>query len=84
MTTVFFFMMPMVLLSGFVFPRETMPWVVQAFGQLIPLTYFLVIVRGIILKGLGWSDLWSSIWPLALMAAGLLVLSIRTFHKRLR
>ena len=48
-----FVMLPTLLLSGFMFPRETMPWIVQQIGLLIPLTYYLQILRGIILKGVG-------------------------------
>ena len=53
MTAVFFFMMPMIYLSGFIFPIENMPAVIQPITYLIPLRYFLVIVRGIFLKGVG-------------------------------
>ncbi len=80
---VMFFAMPSILLSGFIFPRETMPMSVYALGQLIPLTYFLRIVRGIILKGLGFADLWDQILPLLAMAAFILTVSIKKFHKRL-
>jgi ABC-2 type transport system permease protein len=80
---VMFFAAPSILLSGFIFPRETMPAPIHALGQLIPLTYFLRIIRGITLKGLGFADLWPQIWPLALMAAGILFLSVKKFHKRL-
>lgn len=80
---VMFFAAPSILLSGFIFPRETMPWPIYALGQIIPLTYFLKIVRGIVLKGLGIVDLWDQILPLVLMAAAILVLSVKKFHKRL-
>ena len=53
MTTTFFFLMPMVYLSGFIFPIENMPAVIQWITYLIPLRYFLVIVRSIFLKGVG-------------------------------
>jgi ABC-2 type transport system permease protein len=53
MTAMFFFMMPMIYLSGFIFPIENMPAVIQPLTYLIPLRYFLVIVRGIFLKGIG-------------------------------
>ena len=58
MTTTFFFMLPMIYLSGFIFPIENMPPVIQAVTYAIPLRYFLVIVRGIFLKGVGWDILW--------------------------
>ncbi len=81
--TVMLLMTPSVLLSGFIFPRESMPWSIAWIGNLIPLTYFLKIVRGIVLKGLGFADLWDQILPLAGMAVLVIVLSVRKFHKRL-
>lgn len=80
---IMFFAAPSILLSGFIFPRETMPLPIYYIGFLIPLTYFLKIVRGIILKGLGYWDLWDQILPLALIATVILFFSIRRFHKRL-
>ena len=58
MTSTFFFLTPMIYLSGFIFPIENMPRVIQPFTYLIPLRYFLVIVRGIFLKGIGLDLLW--------------------------
>src|SRR3954469_18306212 len=63
-----FVLMPTLLLSGFMFPRETMPWIVQQIGLLIPLTYYLQILRGIILKGVGLDVLWTSVLPLAILS----------------
>lgn len=81
---VMLFMPPSILLSGFIFPRETMPLPVHLLSYLIPLTYYLKIVRGIVLKGLGIFDLWDAILPLIAMAVIVLGLSIRNFHKRLQ
>jgi ABC-2 type transport system permease protein len=82
MTTTFFFLIPMVLLSGFVFPIENMPAVVQPVTYLIPLRYFLVILRSIFLKGVGLE----TIWPQALALAGwgvvILALAIARSSKR--
>jgi ABC-2 type transport system permease protein len=77
-----FILLPSVLLSGFMFPREGMPLVIQQLGLLIPLTYFLHILRGIILKGIGAEVLWPDIIPLAAYAVGVLVLSAAQFRKR--
>jgi ABC-2 type transport system permease protein len=77
-----FFAAPSILLSGFIFPRETMPFPIYALGTLIPLTYVLKILRGVTLKGLGFADLWDQIIPLAVMAVLVLFLSVRKFHKR--
>ena len=80
---IMFFASPSILLSGFIFPRETMPPFVYYLGNSIPLTYFLKIVRGAILKGLGFIDLWDQILPLLIMAAVIMGLSIFRFQKRL-
>src|SRR5262249_48389957 len=77
------FIAPSILLSGFFFPRETMPKPIYLLGNLIPLTFFLRIIRGIILKGLHLTDLWMEVGVLSLMATIVLTLSILKFHKRL-
>jgi len=81
--TTFFIMMPSILLSGFMFPIANMPRVIQALTYFIPLRYYLVIVRGIFLKGNGWAVLWPQALALALLAAAILALAITRFHKRL-
>ena len=77
------FAAPSILLSGFIFPRETMPAPIFYLGYVIPLTYFVAIVRGIVLKGLGFLDPLPQIVPLTLMALAVLAISIRNFRKRL-
>ena len=83
MTTTFFFLLPMVFLSGFIFPIENMPVVIQPVTLLIPLRYFLVIVRGIFLKGTGPEFLWPQMTALFVIGAAILTLSSLRFHKRL-
>lgn len=80
MTATFFFLMPMIYLSGFIFPIENMPAVIQYFTYLIPLRYFLVIVRGIFLKGIGLELLWPQ--ALALAAWGAVVLMLAVVRSR--
>jgi len=80
---VMFLAMPSILLSGFIFPREAMPVWIRDIGYFIPMTYFLKIVRGIILKGLGLVDLLDQILPLIIMAVLVIVFSIRRFSKRM-
>jgi ABC-2 type transport system permease protein len=80
MTTIFVFLMPMIYLSGFIFPIENMPYVIQLVTYLIPLRYFLVIVRGIFLKGVGMEVLWPQ--AAALAAWGLVVLSLAIMRSR--
>jgi ABC-2 type transport system permease protein len=83
MMTTFFFLMPFFMLSGFVFPISNMPVVVQWLTCLNPLRYFLVIIRGVFLKGVGIGVLWEQY--AALTALGILVFAaaLRRFHKRL-
>ena len=82
MTTIFFFLMPMIYLSGFIFPIENMPVWIQPLTYLIPLRYFLVIVRGIFLKGIGLEILWPQ--ALALFAWGAVVLTLATLRSSKR
>ena len=82
MTSIFFFLMPMVLLSGFVFPIENMPEAIQAVTYLIPLRYFLVILRGIFLKGVGLETLWPQVLALGGWGVGILALAIVRSTKR--
>jgi ABC-2 type transport system permease protein len=79
----FFAFLPTIILSGFMFPREGMPPVIQGVGYLLPLTYFLIIVRGIILKGVGVGDLVPQIVPLAALGALFFAVSVVRFQKRL-
>jgi ABC-2 type transport system permease protein len=83
MTASFFFLIPMVFLSGFVFPIENMPAVVQPVTYLIPLRYFLVILRGIFLKGVGLEILWPEALALLGWGVGILVLATLRSSKRL-
>jgi ABC-2 type transport system permease protein len=78
MTSAFFFLTPMIYLSGFVFPIENMPAVIQPLTYLIPLRYYLVIVRGIFLKGVGLEVLWPQ--ALALLCWGLAILTLATLR----
>lgn len=83
MTSSFFFLLPMVFLSGFVFPIENMPAVVQPVTYLIPLRYFLVILRGIFLKGVGLETLWPQALALTAWGIGILTLATLRSSKRL-
>ena len=75
MTATFFFLVPMIYLSGFIFPIENMPRVIQWVTTLIPLRYFLVIVRGIFLKGVGLDVLWPQFAALAIWGVSVLSLA---------
>jgi ABC-2 type transport system permease protein len=79
----FFFMLPNILLSGFMFPFESMPKPAQVIAQLLPLTHFLRIVRGITLKGATFGDVHQEFSWLIALFAGLVVLSSLRFSKKL-
>ncbi|HEU5217930.1 MAG TPA: ABC transporter permease [Gemmatimonadales bacterium] len=79
----FFLMLPNILLSGFMFPREAMPALAQWIGLVLPLTHYLTILRGIILKGVGLEELWPQVLVLAGLAVLFLTLSVRRFSKRI-
>jgi ABC-2 type transport system permease protein len=75
MTATFFFLVPMLYLSGFIFPIENMPQVIQWATTLIPLRYFLVIVRGIFLKGVGIDVLWPQVAAMGVWGVTVLTLA---------
>jgi ABC-2 type transport system permease protein len=77
----FFFIMPNILLSGFMFPRAAMPEPAQWVGAALPLTYFLTVMRGVLLKGVELSDVWRQALVLTGFAVVLVGMSVRKFHK---
>jgi ABC-2 type transport system permease protein len=79
----FLFYMPAILLSGFMFPIENMPVIFQYLTYANPLRYFLVIIRGIFLKGNGFGILWPQMLSLFILGAAVLILSSLRFRKRL-
>ena len=76
-------MLPSILLSGFVFPREAMPPVLYYMGYAVPLTYFLKILRGIALKGIGMEYLWGEVLLLAIFGLVVFTLRAKRFQKKL-
>ena len=83
MTVVFFFMLPMLYLSGFIFPIENMPPAIQPVTYLIPLRYYLVMVRGIFLKGVGLETFWPDALALFGWGVAVLALAVARLRKRL-
>ena len=83
MMTTFFIIMPFFMLSGFAFPIANMPEVVQWLTYLNPLRYFLVIIRGVFLKGVGFHVLWPQFLALTVLGAVLFTGATLRFHKRL-
>ena len=83
MTAQFFIFFPMIFLSGFTFPIENMPKIIQAITYIIPLRYFLEIIRGLFLKGVGIETLWPQALALLVFGVTILSLSVLRFQKRL-
>jgi ABC-2 type transport system permease protein len=75
------FLMPNILLSGFMFPRDAMPDIARWIGAALPLTYYLHVLRGVLLKDAGWSALWPDALILTAFAAALVGLSVARFRK---
>jgi ABC-2 type transport system permease protein len=83
MQLTFFYFLPSILLSGFLFPFAGMPKWAQYIGDVLPLTYFTRLVRGIMLKGEAWSDMWPSMWPLGLFTLAALLIALRLYRRTL-
>ncbi|RPJ38566.1 MAG: ABC transporter permease [Planctomycetaceae bacterium] len=79
----FFYFLPSILLSGFMFPFRGMPRWAQIIGEVLPLTHFLRIIRGILLKGNGLPDIVPQVWPIALFAAVALFIGVKRYHRTL-
>ncbi len=82
MTSTFFFLMPMIYLSGFIFPIDNMPRWIQPFTYLIPLRYFLVVLRGLFLKGVGLETIWPQVMALAIWGISVTTLATLRSSKR--
>jgi ABC-2 type transport system permease protein len=83
MMTNFFFILPFFMLSGFVFPIANMPQVIQWLTFLNPLKHFLIIIRGIFLKGTGFAVLWPQFLYLAILGAAVFIGAVNRFQKRI-
>ena len=78
-----FFFLPSLLLSGFMFPFRGMPDWAQIVGQALPLTHFLRIIRGVLLKGNGWMEIWPELWPIGAFMLVVSVLALLRYRKTL-
>jgi ABC-2 type transport system permease protein len=83
MQLAFFVFLPQILLSGFMFPYAGMPKAAQWIAEVLPMTHFIRLIRAIMLRGAGLSDLPNDMLALAVIATVLLVISTRRIHKRL-
>jgi ABC-2 type transport system permease protein len=79
----FFSFLPQILLSGFMFPFAGMPKLAQWLAESFPLTHFVRLVRGIMLRSAGIAELWVEFLALFIIAAVLLIVAVNRFHKRL-
>lgn len=78
-----FFFLPSMLLSGFAFPFKGMPDWAQTLGNLLPLTHFVNIVRGVMLKGITFSEAWLDLWPILLFMLVMLVVALKRYRQTL-
>jgi ABC-2 type transport system permease protein len=78
-----FFFLPSLLLSGFMFPFRGMPEWAQVLGEAIPLTHFLRVVRGIMLKGSGFAEISHNLWPLALILVAVAAIALKRYQRTL-
>ena len=76
-------LLPSILISGFIFPRESLPPALQVIGNALPLTYFVIILRGILIKGIGLEYLWRQILPMAVIGVAVFAIAINRFQKRI-
>jgi ABC-2 type transport system permease protein len=79
----FFYFLPNILLSGFMFPFAGMPRWAQLIGNVLPLTYFNRLVRGILLKGAGWGDIWPHVWPMLIFMFVVIGMAVRFYRRTL-
>jgi ABC-2 type transport system permease protein len=79
----FLAILPSIYLSGLLFPLEGMPEPAQYVARLLPITYFLRVIRGIVLKGIGLAEVWPDVWPLLAFGAGIFTLAVLRFRKSL-
>ncbi|HEY2628245.1 MAG TPA: ABC transporter permease [Usitatibacter sp.] len=83
MQLTFFYFLPSILLSGFMFPFRGMPQWAQAIGSCVPATYFMRLIRGILLKGNGWGELWTDIWPMMVITVVFMTVAVKFYKKTL-
>ena len=76
-------LLPSILISGFIFPRESLPRGLQVIGGVLPLTYFVIILRGILIKGVGFPYLWRQILPMVVIGVAVFAVAISRFQKRI-
>jgi ABC-2 type transport system permease protein len=83
MQMTFFFFLPSILLSGFMFPFRGMPGWAQVIGEAIPLTHYLRVVRGVMLKGGGFTEVANNVWPLFVFWGAVAVIALVRYRRTL-
>ena len=83
MQMTFFFFLPSIIISGFMFPFRGMPLWAQWIGELLPTTHFIRITRGIMLRGNSFTDIWPELWPLLFFTALVMAIGLRRFRRTL-
>ena len=83
MQMTFFFFLPSILLSGFMFPFRGMPEWAQVIGNVLPLTHFLLLVRGVLLKGSPLAELWPQVWPIVAFMLVVIAIGLRFYRRTL-
>jgi ABC-2 type transport system permease protein len=83
MQMAFFLFLPQILLSGFMFPYDGMPRPAQWIAEVFPLTHFLRLIRGVMLRGAGLAELWTELAALAAFVIVVLIVAVRRFRKSL-
>ena len=78
-----FFFLPSILLSGFMFPFRGMPEWAQWVGEVLPISHFLRIIRGVLLKGNGWVEIWPELWPILLFMLLVSALALLRYRRTL-
>ena len=78
-----FFFLPSMLLSGFAFPFKGMPMWAQWIGNVLPMTHFINIVRGIMLKGIGFAEAWVDLWPILIFMLVMLMIAVKRYRQTL-
>lgn len=78
-----FFFLPSMLLSGFAFPFKGMPFWAQWMGNVLPLTHFINIIRGIMLKGIGFAEVWVDLWPILIFLFVMLFIALKRYRQTL-
>jgi ABC-2 type transport system permease protein len=79
----FFYFLPSILLSGFMFPFAGMPNWAQVLGNILPMTYFNRLTRGILLKGNTWGELWPNMWPLFIFTIIVMAIALKFYRRTL-